>query len=227
MRRRYLMIVSILSVAILSIIAASAVFGISFTGWLKAFDVTLSPGEQYEHNITVRKFYNVSVRFQKERSTGYLGFTDNDSVVVLKDLSGATVAEFVGVNKGRIYAKMTNYELGSVASVSAYSISDYEDVVGQPVNDTVLSFIGAKAYLTVKVSERLYEHSAVAGYVVDDLTGDFVGGVTVAAFEDGADVATATAVVQNTSDTSGSYELSLELSDSRALDVYVDGYDVV
>lgn len=221
------MIVSILSVAILSIIAASAVFGISFTGWLKAFDVTLSPGEQYEHNITVRKFYNVSVRFQKERSTGYLGFTDNDSVVVLKDLSGATVAEFVGVNKGRIYAKMTNYELGSVASVSAYSISDYEDVVGQPVNDTVLSFIGAKAYLTVKVSERLYEHSAVAGYVVDDLTGDFVGGVTVAAFEDGADVATATAVVQNTSDTSGSYELSLELSDSRALDVYVDGYDVV
>ena len=222
-----MMIVSTVSVAVLLIGIASIVFGVDFTGWFKAFDVTLSPGESYERNITVRKFYNVSVRFQKEGSTGYLGFTDNDSVIVLKDASGAAVAEFVGVNKGRIYATMTNYELGSVATVSASSISDYEDVLDQPVNDTVLSFIGAKAYLTVKVSEKVYAYSTISGYIIDDLTGEFVEGVTVAAFEDGADAATATSLVQTTSDSTGMYEMGIELSDTQALDIYVDGYDVV
>lgn len=219
-------VISIMLTAVIGLATNSdIVYGI--TGFFtKAFDKTLSPGEYYERNITVRKYYNLSVRFQKEGSTGYLGFTDNDSVVVLEDANGADILTLNGVSKGRIYVKVTNYELASVASVSAQSISDYEDVVDQPVNDTVLSFIGTNAYLTVHVHQKVYETSNIAGYIVDDLTGEFVSDVGVLAFDDGADPVLATAVVQNTSGIGGMYQLALQLSSSKALDVYVEGYDV-
>ena len=225
--KKHLLIGTGVFAAVVLLTAASLAYGISFTGFFKAFDKTLSPGEYYERNITVRKFYNVSVRFQKEGSDIYLGFDDNDSVIVLKDGSGSEILNVVGVQNGRIYAKMTNYELSSVTSVSAYSIKDYEDVVDHPVNDTVLSFIGAKAYITIGVQEKVYETSTVTGYIFDDLTGDALDGITVAAFDNDADPTIATAIQQSASDVGGRYMLTFELDDSKALDVYVDGYDVV
>jgi hypothetical protein len=208
----------------LVLVAASAALGVNFTGFFKAFDVTLSPGEAYERNITVRMYYNVSVRFQKQGSTSYLTFTDNDSVVVLRSANGTEVARFVGVDNGKIYAKMTNHELDSVATVSAYGIGDYRDVVGQPVNESTISLIGTKAYITVIVS---YGSASVSGYIIDDMTGEFLDGVAVAAFDDGADASTASAVVQNVSDANGKYVMVLGVDSSKPLDVYVDGYDVV
>ncbi len=221
---KYLVIGIGVLTAIALIASVAVVSGINFTGFFKAFDKTLSPGEYYEKNITVRKFYNVSVRFQKEGSTGHLGFDDNESVVVLKDSGDAEILRHVGVENGRVYVKMTNYELASVASVSAYDISDYEDVADQPVNDSVLSFSGAKAYITVTVN---YGPAYIVGYVTDDLTGEYLDSVTVAAFEDSADPNVTAAIKQNVSDSSGNYVLEFELSSSKALDIYVDGYDVV
>lgn len=211
------------ALSIVALIATSSLAsGVDFTGWFKAFDATIDPGEQYERNITVRRFYNVSVRFQKENSTGYLTFDDNDSVIVLKDAAGTELANATGVKNGRAYVKLSNMQLASVASISATGIGSYADVV-QAVNDTVLSFSGTTAYLTVKVR---YPPASVYGYVTDDLTGDSVAGVVVAAFEDGADVNATVALAHVESDAGGRYSMSFDLADSEALDVYVAGYDV-
>jgi len=198
---------------------SDSVYGI--TGFFtKAFDKSLSAGEYYEHNITVRKYYNISIRFQKEGSTGYLGFTDNDSVVVLKDANGGEVLRAIGVDKGKIYTVVDASQVQAIATASAYSISDYADVADQSVN---VSYSGSNAYVTIIVT---YREAMITGYVIDDLTGDFVSNVGVLAFDDGADPYIVTAVVQNVSDTSGRYQLSLQLNSSKALDVYVEGYDV-
>jgi len=217
---RNVIVGSVLSVA--AIIATSSfVSGTGLTGWFKAFDKTLAAGEQYQHNITVRRFYNVSVRFQKENSTSYLSFDDADSFLSLKDAAGNEVANATGVKNGRAYITMSNVQLASVATVTATGISSYGDVAGQLVNDTVLSFSGTSAYITVKVR---YPAATMSGYVTDDLTGEPVGGVAVAAFEDGADVNVTAALKQTASDAAGRYAMSFDLTDSKALDVYVGGY---
>lgn len=225
-KKKYLLIGIGVCASILVLTSVAIVSGISFTGFFKAFDKTLSPGEYYERNITVRKFYNVSIRFRKENSTTDLTFSDNETAVVLKDSSGSEILKIAGVKNGHIYAEMTNYELASVATISAYSISGYEDVIEQPVNESVLSFIGAKAYITVVVKIR-YEPATMAGYVIDDLTGDLLSGITIAAFENNADPNTTVAIKQTVSDSDGKYSMVFDLSSSKALDVYVDGYDVV
>lgn len=226
--KKYLAIGIGVFVAVALLTVASLAYGVSFTGFtglFKAFDKTLAPGEQYEYNITIRKYYNVSIRFQKQNinSSSYLGFDDNESVIVLKDSVGAEIARITGVKNGRAYVKLTNYELSSVAKISAYNISDYKDVADQAVNESMLSLSGTNAYITVKVS---YPPASIAGYVVDDLTGEYVKGVAVAAFEDGANTTTTAPLKQATSDSDGRYSLTFDISDSKALDVYVDGYDV-
>jgi len=219
---RNVMLGSVLATAAL-IATSSLASGFSLTGWFKAFDKTLAPGEQYERNVTVRKYYNVSIRFQKENSTSYLSFDDSDSVIVLKDAAGIVIANASGVKNGRAYVKLDNIQVASVAKVYAYNISSYADVDGQPVNDTVLSSSGTTAYLTVKV---YYPLASIAGYVTDDLTGEAVSGVVVAAFGDGADVNATAPLKQAVSGTAGKYAMNFDLTDSKALDVYVEGYDV-
>lgn len=213
---------SVLSMAAL-VATSSLASGVNFTGWFKAFDKTLAAGEQYLHNITVRKYYNVSVRFQKETSSSYLSFDDSGSAITLKDAAGGIIANATGVKNGRAYLTMSNVQLASVATVTATGLSSYADVVAQLVNETVLSFSGTSAYITVKVR---YPPASIAGFVSDDLTGAPVTGVAVAAFEDGADVNATSAVQQSISDPDGRYTMSFDLTDSKALDVYVGGYDV-
>ena len=161
--------------------------------------------------------------FQKENSSSYLSFDDNDSLIVMRDAAGIEVANATGVKNGRAYIKLSNAQLASVASISATGISGYVDVV-QPVNDTVLSLSGTTAYLTVKVR---YPAASISGYVSDDLTGEAVAGIVVAAFDDGANTTTAAAITQATSGGDGRYAMGFDIADSRALDVYVAGYDAV
>lgn len=221
-KKRILVGIALSCVTMVMVIFAmnpDSVYGI--TGFFtKAFDKSLSPGEYYERNISIRKYYNLSVRFQKEGSTGYLGFTDNDSVVVLKDVNGNVILSEKGVNKGNIYTLMNSSQVRAIATASAYNISDYADIVEQSVN---VSYIGAKAYVTITVG---YRAAMIAGYVIDDLTGQYVNGISVLAFDDGADPITVTAVVGNVSGTNGRYILSMQLNSSKALDIYVEGYDV-
>lgn len=208
----------ILGVAIISL----AVGSYSITGlFSKAFDKTLSPGEYYERNITIREYYNLTVRFQKENvTTSYLTFDSNDTVVVLKDAGGNEVARNTGLINGKTYFFVSMQTLDSIKTVSAYNLGEYLDVVDQPVN---ITYSSTTAYITVKVK---YKPSAILGYVLDQLTNQTVEGVEVLAFANSADPVTAEPISQNISDSNGRYLLNFQLSGDKALDIYVKDYDV-
>lgn len=226
MKKNLLIIIGVaLSLSILVLSTASAA-GLDITGMFKAFDKTIYAGDSYENNITVRKYYNVSIRFRKENSSSYLGFSDNDTMIVLKDSENDEIRSFTEVTKGKIYDKMDNYELGSAFYISCYNLSDYEDVVDYVIEDSDVSFIGSKAYITVTLSEKTYQYSMIAGYVTDGLTGELVSGVSVYAFEDGADVEISEPIEECVTDENGRYTLEFELGSKKTIDVYVEGYDV-
>ena len=216
--KKYLLL-GILGIAIISLAASSY----SLTGlFSKAFDKTLYPGEVYEKNITVRNSYNLTVRFQKENSTSsYLTFDSNDTVVVLKDVNGNEVARSTGLVNGKTYFFVSNSVLDSIKSVSALNLGEYLDVVDQPFN---ISFSSTTAYITVKVR---YKPSAIAGYVIDEMTGQKIEGVEVLAFANSANPNTDESIAENVTDTSGRYLMNFRLVDSKSLDIYVKDFDVV
>jgi hypothetical protein len=210
-------LLGIAAVAVISL----AVGSYSLTGlFSKAFDKTLSPGENYERNITIRKFYNLTVRFQKENSTSYLGFDNNETVVLLKDAEGNVIFNGTGVKNARMYFLAERSQIDSIRTVSAFNLGEYEDVVDQPVN---ISYSSTTAYVTVKVKNK---PSTITGYVLDQLTNQTVEGVEVFAFANSADPATAEPISQNVSDSKGRYILNFQLNESKALDIYVRGYNV-
>ena len=202
-------------------IVAMAIGGNAINGFFtKAFDKTLSPGEVYERNITIRKYYNLTVRFQKENSTSYLAFDDNSTTVVLKDESGNELARMVGVVNGRAYFFEEKSQLDRIRTVSAYNPGDYQDAEGQYVN---ITYSGTTAYINVKLA---YKQAMITGYVFDELTGQTVEGVNILAFGDDSDPNLAEPILQNTSTSEGKYLLTLQLNSSKALDIYVRDYDV-
>jgi len=208
----------IVSILVLFTLLPAASYGIS--GFFsKAFDKSLGPGEQYERNITVRAYYNLTIRFQKEGSSSYLGFNDNGSSIVLLGSNGTVIRNVTGVTNGKHYVLMESNEVRSITNVSAFGISSYSDIIGQSAS---ISYIGSNAYLTITVN---YGTASMSGYVVDDLTGGFVDGMEVLAFADSSDPQTAEAVVYSTT-VNGRYMLSLDLNSSLALDVYAKDYDV-
>jgi hypothetical protein len=208
------------------IIAVTAIFlaasSYSLTGlFSKAFDKTLSPGEVYEKNITIREFYNLTVRFQKENSTSsYIYFDNNDTTVVLKDADGNEVARNTGVVNGKTYFFVSKSTLDSIKTVSAYNLGEYLDVVDQQAN---ITYSSTTAYITVKVK---YKPSAILGYIVDELTNQTVEGVEVLAFANSADPVTTEPISQNVSGSNGRYFLNFQLSSDKALDIYVKDYEV-
>lgn len=186
----------------------------------KAFSKSLSPGETYERNITIRKYYDLTVRFQKQNSTSYLAFDNNSTVVVLKDEAGNEIAKASGAVNGRVYFFTEKLQLDRIKTVSAYNLGVYLDVENQEVN---ISYSGTKAYITVKVS---YKPSAITGYVLDDLTNQTLEGIEVLAFLDNSDPNLAEPILQNTSTSEGKYLLTFQLNSSKALDIYVRDYVV-
>lgn len=207
------------SVLVLSSVAAS---GIEFTGFFKAFDKTISPGENYEKNITVRKYYNMTFRFRKDNSTSDLSFTGSNITVLLKDSSGSVLFSGTGVEKGKMYTVMEVREINAIHSVSAYGMDNYMDVVDQALNGD-LSFTGTSAYLTIRVSNMPYSNATIHGYVVDGLTGELVANATVYAFENDAETSS-TPVAHCLSGPDGLYSMDFEIDSKKSLDIYVEGY---
>jgi len=209
----------ILAIVIIAAIVSLAVSSYSLTGFFsKAFDKTLSPGEYYERNITIRKYYNLTIRFQKQNSTSYLTFDNNETIVVLKDVDGNEIDRAGGAVNGRVYFFTEKLEIDKIKTVSAYNLGDYEDIENQEVN---ITYSGTKAYITVKVS---YGPAVITGYVLDDLTGQVIEGVEVLAFSDGSDPTLTEPLMQNTSTSEGRYLLTFQLNSSKALDIYVKDY---
>jgi hypothetical protein len=216
-------VVSALAICGLAIVAVNASGGMSGF-FFKAYDKTLAPGERYEKNITVRKYYNLTIRFQKEGTTSsYLTFSDNETTVILKDSTGNERLRVVGIKSGKAYSTVDKELIDALSSIDAINVSEYSDVTMQPVNSTYLTFSGTTAYLTVKVR---YSSALMYGYVTDELTGESIHGAYIAAFSDGANVTQSDPLSVNLSDASGFYTLSFDLTADKALDVYVEGYDV-
>jgi hypothetical protein len=215
--KKYILLGGI-AVAVICLAASSY----SITGLFnKAFDKTLYSGEHYEENITVRIYYNLTARFQKENSTSsYIYFDSNDTVIVLKDFDRNEIARNTGVVNGKMYFFLSTSTLNSIKTVSAYNLGEYMDVVDQPVN---ITYSGTDATIKVKVK---YKPSTIAGYILDELTNQTVEGVEVLAFANLAKPDTAEPISQNVSDSSGRYLLSFQLDGSKALDIYVKDYDV-
>lgn len=203
-------------------LAILAVGGSAINGlFSKAFDKTLSPGEIYERNITIRKYYDLVIRFQKENSTSYLAFDNNETEIVLKDANGNEITRITGVNNGRVYINTEKSLLDTIKTVSVSNLDSYLDVDNQQVNVT---YSGATAYITVRLN---FKSAVITGYVLDETTGNPVEGVEVLAFPNDSDPTTTDPILQNTSASNGRYFLTLQLNSSKALDVYVKDYDVV
>jgi len=212
--------VAVVAVSIVAAFLLVSSEGYGIAGFFaKAFDKSMSPGEHYNRNITIRKYYNLTVRFQKEGSSSYLSFDDADSSIVLKAQNGSVVKTLEGVRNGRHYALAEGSEIASIYSASALGMDDYSDILDQLVN---VSFVGTTAYLTIRVQ---YGQAYVSGYVIDDLTDQLVDGVEVAAFADGSDTQSSLPLVQN-STVGGRYQIVMNLNSTKSLEVYVKGYDV-
>jgi len=220
--RKVFVILMLTSIATISIILANT---FAITGFFsKAFDKTLSPGEQYGKNITIRQFYNLTVRFQKETSsTTYLTFDSNDTVIVLKDATGNEVARNTGVINAKMYFLIDKTNLDRITTVSALNLGDYEDVIDQQANKT---FSGTTSYITVKVHNKPPLPARIFGSVTDELTGNAVQSAFVAAFDDNADTSIATPINSSLTDVSGRYSMQFDINVSKALDVYVRDYEV-
>jgi len=219
--RKMLAVTAIFFIAAISILLANS---LGMTGFFsKAFDKSLSPAEQYEKNITIRQYYNLTIRFQKETSsTTYLTFDSNDTAIILKDLNGTEIARATGLINGKAYFLVNRQSLDRVATISALNLGDYEDVVDQQANKT---FSGTTAYITVKVHGKPPQPARIFGIASDELTGTVAEGVTVAAFEDGADPTIASSVNSSITDINGHYSMQFDLNATKALDVYVKDYE--
>jgi hypothetical protein len=112
--------------------------------------------------------------------------------------------------------------LDRVATVSASNLGDYEDVIDQQANKT---FIGTTAYITVKVHSKPLQPARIFGIASDELTGTVAEGVTVAAFEDGADPTIASIMNSSITDINGHYSMQFDMNASKSLDVYVKDYE--
>jgi len=209
----------------IAVIAAVAivlgVFSYATTGQLtKVFSKTVLPGQTIENNITVRKFYNLTVRFRTSVNGSDLSFTDSDATVALKDAAGKEIVKATGVVNGKIYTTIDRLNLDMIETTDATSIGSYGDVVNQAVTITLS---GTKAYLTIVV-EKKQGNATIAGYVTDELTSQAVDGVNVLAFENNADPNTASIVAEDTSE-NGRYSLMLATNaDGKTYDIYVSGY---
>ncbi len=195
---------------------SSAITGMFY----KSNTVTLSAGEQYENNMTIRKYYNMTVRFRKGNSTSDLTFSNNQSYVVLKDSNGVELLRIDEIKNGKMYLVMDRLDLEKVATVSAYSLGDYEDVIDQPAN---FSYTGTKAYLTVTVTIG-YKPSQLSGFVLDELTQEPLDNIEIALFSKDADPAL-TEPLYRTATESGRYSFNFSLQDTEYFDVYVKDYE--
>lgn len=204
-------------------VVALGIFSYASTGqFTKVFSKTVSPGQTVESNITVRKYYNLTVRFRYSLNGSDLSFTDNDATVMLRDMAGNEIVKTTGVNNGKIYTTVDRLNLDMIETADAASVSSYEDVSNQTV---AITLSGTKAYLTIVVAKK-QGNATLAGYVLDDLTDQTVDGVNVLAFESNADPNTAVPATQDTSE-NGRYNLMLVAdADGKTYDIYVQNYDV-
>jgi len=207
---------------VISILSISLAYSSGITGnFYKAFSKSLLPDEKIEQNITVRKYYNLTIRFRYSLNGSDLSFSDDDGTVVLKN-STHEIDRTTGIRDGKIYLMKDRLQIDSIKYVDTSNIEKFETVSNQEVNVT---FYGTKAYLTIIVLKR-QGNATLQGYLIDDLTSQLLDDITVLAYEKDYDPYTVSPVAQSISN-SGTYSLTLQTdSDGKSYDIYVKDYSI-
>lgn len=209
---------------VIGLIALMATYSLSSTGMIsKAFTKSVLPGDNIVQNITVRKFYNMTVRFRTALNGSDLSFDDIDASITTKDFNGSQIHLLTGISGGKVYNLTDKADIDRMSSVSVIGLDKYDDVIDQPVS---FSFIGTKAYLTVLVVKRS-GNATLAGFVFDELTDQPVGNIGILAFDSGSDANSTLPVSETVTNSSGIYNFSLVSdADGRSYDFYVTTYQV-
>lgn len=187
---------------------------------------TFQIDDTIEQNITIRKYFNLTIKFRKFNSTSDLTIRNENTTIILKDASYNEIKRIVGMDGRAVYSVTDKLELDKVKYVSAFnlnnSIKRYENVVNQEVS---ISYSGIKASIIIRVNEIVEGTAVLYGYVKDELTDQQIEGIEVLAFIAGEDPISSSPVVQNTTDTDGKYILSIPTdSTGKLYDVYVKDY---
>ena len=190
---------------------------------------TFQIDDELEQNMTVRKYFNMTIKFRKFNSTSDLTIRNDNTTIVLKDADYKEIKRIVGTDGQAAYSVIDKLDLDKVKYVSAFNINNsvkkYEDVINQEIN---ISYSGNKATIIVRVNEIVQGTALLYGYVNDDLTGQEIEGIEVLAFTVGDDPNSKSPIVQDTTDSNGKYTLSIPTDSSgKTYDIYVKDYSTV
>lgn len=199
-----------------------AVYSFGSTGlFFKAFAETVYPNRIIEKNITIRKFYNLTIRFRTSPDGSDLSFNDESTLIILKDSNKNEINRSVGVINGKAYLLMDKLRIDSIKFVDAFNVGKYANITDQEVN---ITFYGTKAYLTIIVT-KLEGNATLTGYVFDSLTSQALANITILAFDKNSNPNETQPIAQNFSDSDGKYVLILPAnSDGKSYDIYVQDY---
>src|SRR4030042_2943740 len=147
MKKKILLISFILIVTV----SISLAYSSGITGnFYKAFSKSLSPNDNVEQNITVRKYYNMTVRFRYSLDGSDLSFDDPNGTVILKDSNGE-VDRISGIKSGKIYSLQDRLQIDSIRSVELVNLEKYDAINS---GEVIITYYGTKAYLTILVAKK-------------------------------------------------------------------------
>jgi hypothetical protein len=218
--KKYL-IASIIGLALFSVVAG---ISLSQTGYFsKAFSKTVQANQIYEQNVSIRKYYNATVRFRTSPSGSDLTFSDSDALVVLKDFSGNEVFRANGIISGKNYSLQDKLDLDSIATADSSNIDGYANNLNQAVS---VSYTGTKAYITVILS-KVSGNATVVGYIYDELTNQNLPEITISAYNSSLDPTMSASAATNQTDSTGNYFLVVPTdSNGQSYDFYISDYSV-
>jgi hypothetical protein len=220
LEKKYL-IAAVIGIALFASVAGLT---LSQTGFFsKAFSKTVQPNQIYEQNVSIRKFYNLTIRFRTSPSGSDLSFSDSDAVIVLKDFSGNEVFRAAGIVSGKNYSVQDKLDLDSIATADSSNIDGYANNLNQAVN---VSYIGTKAYITIILS-KASGNATVVGFIYDELTNQNLEGITISAFNSSLDPTVSVSTAASQTDANGIYNLILPAdSDGTSYNFYISDYSV-
>ncbi len=216
-----ILVAIIFSVSLLTLVTVAS----GVTGFFsKVSTKTLQVGDVVEQNFTIKKFYNLTVKFQKYNSTSDLTIRNSNTTIILKDENLTEVYRIVGMNGNSVASAVDKLQLDKVRYVSAYNLNNsantYEDAENQAVN---VSYVGLKTTIVIKTNQVATGDAIVFGFVFDELTNQAVNDVTIF-----ANYVNANATAAQNSTTDGKYTLVLQTNSlGKSFDLFVRDYEIV
>ncbi len=181
----------------------------------------LYPGDSVEQNFTVKKFYNLTAKFQKYNSTSDLTIRNVNMTLIFKDGNLTEVFRIIGISGNSVSSVVDKLILDKIQYVSAYNINNsantYEDVENQLIN---VSYSGLKAAIIVKTNQIVVGDAIVYGYIVDALTNQTLDNVVIFANYENNTVA-------ENSTINGTYTIVLRTNSlGKTFDFYTKDYEI-